>query len=126
MIIPENLPTTWMIQKGLLDTKAVVALYRGDIRNSASDSNQANFNIQYYGGLLSGTTVGKVLPDGANYEGVASATWGGIISGFFGTHSSGDLVGSKSGIITTVLATNNSSITDTNFQLEVNFVDGTV
>ncbi|MGU9963321.1 MAG: hypothetical protein ACNYPD_04355 [Candidatus Halichondribacter symbioticus] len=81
---------------------------------------------RYYAGLLSGTTVGQNLPNGEMFNGEVSATWGGRISAFFGNHSTPALTSGVSGITEEAVGPHFISVTDTNFQLLINFVDGTV
>ncbi|MCA8836038.1 MAG: hypothetical protein K8953_13235, partial [Proteobacteria bacterium] len=130
--------------------KSGVALFAGDIINTASEAEShqgIDFSRQYYVGLLSGTTVGKNLLYRTTYtvgeESVASAIWGGVISGRFGAHSTTDLGGGipnhtkgVTGItiddkdilndLGQVVRKRTFFVTDRNFQLEINFEFSTI
>nr|MCA8834421.1 hypothetical protein [Pseudomonadota bacterium] len=103
------------------------AFFSGDIINDASEKNtRVDDTRQYYAGLLSGTTVGERLPYKVSYNSVASATWGGVISGRFGHHSSTELGDPPTNPQPGINIDKNDYVTDRNFQIEIDFVASTI
>ena len=108
-----------------LDDTSGVAFFYGNIGGERKE--------RFFAGLLSGSTVGENLPYRARYnvgeEAVATAIWGGTISGIFPGHADTEFGRPPPpsefphGI---TLVNSTSHVTDTNFQLEINFEASTI
>ncbi len=104
-----------------------VAFWSGTIRNDATDAGA--FPTHSYGGLLSDTDAGALLPRGgrATPNGVLKLVWTGQISGIFNGIDAGGMIGSVP-VDTSMAGVTRVGklLTNTDFTLLINYTTGTI
>ncbi len=118
-----NIPERFLRLDGTIGTTgdaSGVAFWAGNVRNNVGEVNESDTRVHLYAGLLFGTQVGLPLPQGAGatHNGAPSATWNGTIRGIF--LGSGITTDIGEGAIDGLTRTGDG-LTDTNFQLLVDY-----